>query len=586
MDKQEYLNKLRHSSAHLLAAAVKQLWPGTHNAIGPAIENGFYQDFDFGKVKISEEALPKIEKKMEELLQTWKPFQTKEVSVEQARKDFFDNPYKLELIEEFAKENKKITENDPGNFLDLCKGGHIEEDPKKELKHFKLLSVAGAYWKGSEKNKMLTRIYGTAFPTQQDLDEYLKQLEEAKKRDHRKIGKDLGLFVFSDLVGKGLPLFTAKGATIRRELERFVVDEEIKRGYQHVITPPLAKVDLYKVSGHYPYYKDTMYPPMKVEEEELILRPMTCPHHFMLYKSELHSYKDLPLKLAELSPQFRYEKSGELSGLTRVRLFCLSDAHIFCTVDQAKQVIREVFDLIDYVNGVLGFKKGQDYRYRLSLGDRKEDKKYYKDDSAWDKAENVLREVLTETKAPFYEAPNEAAFYGPKIDLQIKNVSGKEETAFTVQYDFVMPKRFDLTYIDKAGKQQQVVVIHRSSIGAIERTMAFLIEKYGGAFPTWLSPIQVQIIPIADRHQPYAQNVLEELKSSNIRAEIDLRAEKMQAKIRDAQMQKIPFMIIVGDREEKENKIAIRTRSGQDLGALSLEEFLTKIKSDIELKAS
>ncbi len=586
MDKQEYLNKLRHSSAHLLAAAVKQLWPGTHNAIGPAIENGFYQDFDFGKVKISEEDLPKIEKKMEELLQTWRLFQTKEVSVEQARKDFFDNPYKLELIEEFAKENKKITENDPGNFLDLCKGGHIEEDPKKELKHFKLLSVAGAYWKGSEKNKMLTRIYGTAFPTQQDLDEYLKQLEEAKKRDHRKIGKDLGLFVFSDLVGKGLPLFTAKGATIRRELERFVVDEEIKRGYQHVITPPLAKVDLYKVSGHYPYYKDTMYPPMKVEEEELILRPMTCPHHFMLYKSELHSYKDLPLKLAELSPQFRYEKSGELSGLTRVRLFCLSDAHIFCTVDQAKQVIREVFDLIDYVNGVLGFKKGQDYRYRLSLGDRKEDKKYYKDDSAWDKAENVLREVLTETKAPFYEAPNEAAFYGPKIDLQIKNVSGKEETAFTVQYDFVMPKRFDLTYIDKAGKQQQVVVIHRSSIGAIERTMAFLIEKYGGAFPTWLSPIQVQIIPIADRHQPYAQNVLEELKSSNIRAEIDLRAEKMQAKIRDAQMQKIPFMIIVGDREEKENKIAIRTRSGQNLGTLSVEEFLTKIKSDIELKAS
>jgi len=577
------LNDLRHSCAHLLAAAVKQLWPGTHNAIGPAIENGFYQDFDFGDKKITEENLNKIEQKMRELLKNWDNFQIKEVSPEQARKDFADNPYKVELVEDFAKEGKTITETMQGDFLDLCRGGH-SQNLKEGLKNFKLLSLAGAYWKGSEKNKMLTRIYGTAFPSQQELDEYLKQIEEAKNRDHRKIGKDLGLFVFSDLVGKGLPLFTAKGATIRRELERFVVDEELKRGYQHVITPPLAKVDLYKVSGHYPYYKDTMYPPMKVEEEELILRPMTCPHHFMLYKSGLHSYRDLPLRFAELSPQFRYEKSGELSGLTRVRLFCLSDAHIFCTIDQAQQVIKEVLELIDYVNSVLGFAKGQDYRYRLSLGDRKEDNKYYKDDTAWDNAENVLREVLTETKAPFYEAPNEAAFYGPKIDLQIKNVSGKEETAFTVQYDFVMPKRFDLTYTDKDGKQQQAIVIHRSSIGAIERTMAFLIEKYGGAFPTWLSPVQAQIIPIADRHQGYAQIVLEQLKASNIRVEVDNRQETMQAKIRDAQSQKIPYMIIVGDREEKENKVAIRSRTGQDLGAMPIADFLERIKSDIESK--
>ncbi|MDO8576901.1 MAG: threonine--tRNA ligase [Candidatus Daviesbacteria bacterium] len=585
MSDQEKLNSLRHSCAHLLAAAVKQLWPGTHNAIGPAIENGFYQDFDFGDVKISEIDFEKIEKKMRELVKAWGPFQTKEVFIEQAKKDFSNNPYKLELIEEFAQEGKKITENDPGNFLDLCKGGHTEGDPKKELKHFKLLSVAGAYWRGSEKNKMLTRIYGTCFPTKEELDKYLKQVENTKDRDHRKIGKDLGLFVFSDLVGKGLPLFTAKGATVRRELERFVVDEEIKRGYQHVITPPLAKVDLYKVSGHYPYYKETMYPPMRIDEEELILRPMTCPHHFMLYKSELHSYKDLPLRFAELASQFRYEKSGELSGLTRVRMFCLADAHIFSTSDQAKQIILEVLDLIDYVNGVLGFIKGEDYRYRLSLGDRKEDKKYYKDDAAWDKAENVLREVLTEAKAPFYETPNEAAFYGPKIDVQIKNVSGKEETAFTVQYDFVMPKRFDLTYTDNNGKKQQVVVIHRSSIGAIERTMAFLIEKYSGAFPTWLAPVQVQIIPIADRHQKYAQNVLEQIKASNIRTEVDNRQETMQAKIRDAQAQKIPYMIIVGDREEKDNKIAVRTRAGQNLSALPVQEFIDKINREIESKA-
>ncbi len=584
-DNQSDLNNLRHSCAHLLAAAVKQLWPGTHNAIGPAIENGFYQDFDFGDRKISEADFPKIEEKMRELVQTWGPFQEKEVSVEQAKKDFADNPYKLELIEEFAKEGKKITENDPGNFLDLCKGGHTESDPKQELKYFKLLSIAGAYWRGSEKNKMLTRIYGTCFPTQTELDEHLAILEEAKKRDHRKIGQDLGLYVFSDLVGKGLPLFTAKGATIRRELERFAIDEEIKRGYQHVITPPLAKVDLFKVSGHYPYYKDTMYPPMKIDEDELILRPMTCPHHFMLYASQLRSYKELPLKLAEVAQQFRYEKSGELSGLTRVRVFALTDSHIFCKTDQAKQVILEVLDLIDYANGILGFVKGQDYRYRLSLGDRNEDKKYFKDDASWNKAENALREVLTEAKAPFFEAPNEAAFYGPKIDLQLKNVSGKEETAFTVQYDFVLPQRFDLKYIDEDGQEKQPIVIHRSSIGAIERTMAFLIEKYGGAFPTWLSPIQVQIIPIADRHQKYAQKVLEQLKDSDIRVEVDKRQETMQAKIRDAQNQKVPYMIIVGDREETDSKIAVRTRAGENLGALQIQDFLTRINLEIESKS-
>ncbi|MBI3486039.1 threonine--tRNA ligase [Candidatus Daviesbacteria bacterium] len=596
MDK-EKLNSIRHSCAHLLAAAVMELWPDTKRTIGPAIGDGFYYDFDFGDQKISEEDFPKIEAKMAEILKTWAKFEKKEVSVEEAKQFYQDNPYKLELIDEFSKEGQKITFYKSGNykqslkpsqssgFEDLCKGGH-SENPQKDIGAFKLLSVAGAYWRGSEKNKMLTRIYGTCFPTQTELDEYLKLQEEAKKKDHRKLGKDLDLFVFSDVVGKGLPLLTEKGTTIRRELERMVVDEELKRGYLHVITPPLAKVDLYKISGHYPYYKDTMYPVMKVDDEELILRPMTCPHHFMLYKSKQRSYKELPIKYAEISPQFRYEKSGELTGLMRVRVFTLSDAHIFTRDTQAKQVIKDVLDLIDYFNKAFGLKKGKDYRYRLSLGERSDEKKYYKDDEAWEKAENILREVLVESKAPFFEAKNEAAFYGPKIDIQLKNVSGKEETAFTVQYDFVMPKRFDLKYIDEEGKEQQPVVIHRASIGALERTMAFLIEKYGGAFPVWLSPIQVMIVPISDQNLKYSQNVLEQLKDSNIRVQIDDKAETMQAKIRNAQLQKIPYMLIIGKREESENKVAVRTREGKDLGAIDLNEFIQKVKSEIESKSS
>lgn len=584
MEKEELTNT-RHSCAHLLAAAVMELWPNTKRTIGPAIEDGFYYDFDFGDQKISEEDFPKIEAKMRDLLKTWDKFEGREVSVEEAKQFYQDNQYKFELIDEFAKDGQKLTFYKSGDYEDLCKGGH-SENPQKEIGVFKLLSVAGAYWRGSEKNKMLTRIYGTCFPTQAELDEHLKLHEEAKKRDHRKIGKELGLFTFSDVVGKGLPLLTAKGSTIRRILQRFVEDEEIKRDYEHVITPPLAKVELYKISGHYPYYKDTMYPVMKVDDDELILRPMTCPHHFMLFKSEQRSYKDLPIRYAESSPQFRYEKSGELTGLIRLRMFNLSDAHIFATTEQAPAVVRDVLDLINYFNQVLGLKIGEDYRFRLSLGDRSDDKKYHKDDKAWDEAENILRTVLKEVDAPFFEAENEAAFYGPKIDVQVKNISGKEETAFTVQYDFVMPKRFELKYIDAEGKEKQPVVIHRASMGAYERTMAFLIEKYGGAFPVWLSPIQVMIVPISDQNLDYAQKVLEQLKNSNIRVQIDDKAETMQAKIRDAQMQKIPYMLIIGKREEAENKVAVRTREGKDLGTLNLNDFIQKIKAAIESKSS
>ncbi len=583
-DKQKYLEKLRHSTSHLLAASILELYPNAKPTIGPPIADGFYYDFDFGNTKISESDLPQIESKMREIVKDWKKFEKIEVSGTVAKKLFKDNKYKKELIEEFLKKGKKITLYKSGNFVDLCQGGHIE-NPKNEIKYFKLLSIAGAYWRGSEENPMLTRIYGTSFPTKSELEEYLRRKKEEEIYDHRKIGKELDLFIFSDLVGAGLPLFTEKGATIRRELERFIIDEEIKRGYLHVITPVLAKTELYKISGHYPYYKDTMYPPMKVDDDELILRPMTCPHHFMLYKSRPRSYKELPLKLAEMSPQFRYEKSGELSGLMRVRLFCLSDAHIFAKIEQVKDVIKEVLDLIDYVNKVLGLVKGKDYRYRLSLGDRNDNKKYYKDDQAWDKAEEVLRNVLKETKAPYFEQEGEAAFYGPKIDIQIKRISGKEETAFTVQYDFVMPKRFNLEYTDNKGRKKEPVVIHRSSIGAIERTMAFLIEKYKGNFPVWLSPIQVKILPISKRHLDYAREILEKLKGLNIRSEIDDRNATLPAKVREAQLLKIPYMFIIGDREEKERGVSLRLRTGEDLKILSLDKTIKRILQRIEKKS-
>jgi threonyl-tRNA synthetase len=580
-DTREYLDHLRHSCAHLLAAAVMELWPNTKRTIGPAIENGFYYDFDFADIKISEDDFPAIEAKMLELVTTWKGFERKVVTKAEALDYFKDNQYKKELIEEFTKEGQKLTLYTSGTYVDLCRGGHCTH-PDRELKFFDLLSVAGAYWRGSEKNKMLTRIYGTVFPTREGLDDYLNRLTEAKNRDHRKIGKELGLFVFSDLVGAGLPMLTPKGATIRRILERFIVDEELKRGYQHVVTPPLAKVDLYRTSGHYPYYKATMYPPMKVEEDELILRPMTCPHHFMLYKSAPRSWRELPVRFAELASQFRYEKSGELSGLMRVRMFTLADAHIMTQPEHAKEEIIAVLDLIDFVNKRFGMVKGDDYRYRLSLGDRNETKKYFKDDAAWDNAEKVLREVLEETEAPFYEAPNEAAFYGPKIDVQVKNIAGHEETAFTVQYDFVMPKRFNLTYVAPDGSLKQPVVIHRSSLGAFERTMAFLIEHYAGAFPVWLAPVQVTLIPIAERHVAAAQKMAEKLKNRGIRAEIDDKSEPMGAKIRNATLQKVPFMGIIGDKEVTGERISVRTRTGEDLKAMSLENFLSMLQEAIE----
>jgi threonyl-tRNA synthetase len=576
---EEQLNTMRHSASHVMAEAVQSFFPGTRFGIGPAIENGFYYDFEVSR-PLTPEDLPVIETKMKEIIKSNLPFIHEEVTKEEAEKLFHDQPYKMELIRDLPDEKVGIYRQ--GNFVDLCRGPHVRYT--KEIKAFKLTSIAGAYWRGDEHRPMLQRIYGVAFATQNDLDEYLKQQEEIKKRDHRKIGKDLDLFVFSDLVGKGLPLFTEKGSIVRRTLERFVVDEEIKRGYKHVYTPDLANLELYKTSGHYPYYKESMYPVMKVDEEELILRPMTCPHHFQLYASKPRSYKELPFRIAELAKQFRYEKSGELTGLIRVRSFCLADSHIVCQKEQSDQEINGVLDLIDFMANSLGLKTGENYRYRLSLGNRGDTKKYYKDDEAWEYAENVLRSVLKERKANFFEAENEAAFYGPKIDIQMKNVAGKEDTAFTVQYDFVMPKRFKLSYIDKDGKEKEPIVIHRSSIGCIERTMAFLLEYYAGALPVWLSPVQAAIIPVSEQHMDYSRKLEADLKKIDVRVKLDDSTERMNQKIRQAQLEKIPCMLIIGDKEVAGSTVSVRLRTGTQLPAISVEQFKEKLTKTISDK--
>lgn len=568
------LEHIRHSLAHLLAAAVRELYPGAKNAIGPAIEHGFYQDFELS-APISEHDLSAIEEKMRELIKAWDGFARREVTPEQARKEFAWNPYKLELIEEFTEGNAPITFYTSGDFVDLCRGGHVEHISEINPDAFKLDRIAGAYWRGDEKNPMLTRIYGLAFASKEELETHLALMEEAKKRDHRALGKELGLFVFSEAVGKGLPLWTEKGAALRRVLERFIVDEEIRRGYKHVITPDIANLGLYKKSGHYPYYKDSMYAPIVIDDEEYMLRPMTCPHHFELYLSQPRSYRDLPMRIAEVAKLYRYEHSGELTGLIRLRAFSLADAHIVCAdKDQAKREVAGALDLIEHMAGLFGLNMGDNYWYRLSLGDRHNSEKYFKNDAAWDEAETMLREVLHERKCHFVEAPGEAAFYGPKIDVQMRNFSGKEDTAFTVQYDFCMPGRFNLAYIDADGAKKEPVVVHRSSIGAIERIIAFLIEHYAGAFPFWLAPVQVAVLPVSEKFQEYAESVFKKLGEHNIRAELDASKETLGKKIRAAELQKIPYLLVVGEREQASRTVAVRERGTGDRGAQTLDEFL------------
>ncbi len=592
------LAEKRHTLAHLLAAAVLERYPHAKTTIGPAIDNGFYYDFDFStpkddqnnpEIKRENDApketdLASLEETMRELLASWNSMTGVEVSEKDARARFAENPYKLELIDEIVGKGEKIMLYSADGFTDLCRGGHAE-NPSHDIApdSFVIDRIAGAYWRGDETKPMLTRIYGLAFETKKDLEDYIAQREEAKKRDHRKLGKELDLFTFSDLVGKGLPLFTPKGSVVRRELERFIVDEEIRRGYLHVYTPDLAKLDLYEKSGHYPHYKDSMYAPIDIDGEKFMLRPMTCPHHFELYLRKPVSYRELPMRIAELAQLYRYEQSGELSGLLRVRTFCLADAHIVtASEEQAIEEVGAALDLIEFVAGTFGLVHGTDYSYRLSLGDRSDSEKYYKNDTAWDVGEDLLRKMLIARGAHFVEAPGEAAFYGPKIDIQMKNVNGKEDTAFTVQYDFCMPERFNLTYVGQDGTEKRAFVVHRSSIGALERIMAFLIEKYAGAFPTWLSPLQARIVPVSEKHVAYGRSVLALLKDAGIRADIDDANESLGKKIRTAKTEKIPYVLVVGDKEVTDQTITVESRDGEKSTPGSVPDFLSKIKKEIE----
>lgn len=583
----EQLIKIRHTLAHILAWAVKNKYPAAKLAIGPVIDNGFYYDIDFGGELVNEAELSDLTKDMIGLLKHPQTVDSREQAIDQALADAAGDIYKEELISDLrAAGETKVSFYKIGDFEDLCKGPHLTSTAEIRPGSFKLHKVAGAYWRGDEKNKMLTRIYGLAFATKKELDEYIVLMAEAEKRDHRKLGKELDLFVFSETVGKGLPMFTVKGATIKRELERFIVDEEIKRGYQHVATPDLASLSLYQKSGHYPYYKDSMYAPIKIDGDEFMLRPMACPHHFELYLSRPRSYRELPMRIAELAKLYRYEQSGELTGLIRARGFCLADSHIICAnEDQAKSEVIQVLDLIEYVAGVLGLSYGQNYRFRLSLGDRTDEKKYYKNNKAWDKAENVLRQVLQESGREFVEAAGEAAFYGPKIDVQMKNVVGKEDTAFTVQYDFVMPERFNLVYIDNDGQEKQAIVIHRSSIGALERVIAFLIEHYAGAFPLWLSPTQIKLLSVGEAHKDFCRQLEQEFRQLSLRVEVDDSDETVGKKTRKAVNEKIPYILVIGDKEMSGETLNIRDRGEQATRQLDKEAFVAEVLEKIKTRS-
>lgn len=578
---QQYLDELRHTCAHLLAKSVLELWPGSHNAIGPAIENGFYQDFDMGDVKVSEADLPKIEKKMRDILPKWTTFTYKKATIEEVRKLFAHNPYKVEMAEEFAKEGKELLTNNPGDFLDLCKMNHID-NPSKEMQHFKLLSVAGAYWRGDEKNKMLTRIYGACFPTKKELDEYLHMLEEAKKRDHRVLGKKLDLFVLNEDIGKGLPLLTPKGTIIRNEIIAFERELEREYGFEEVWSPHIAKNDLYKKTGHWQHYKDVMYAPFGIENETYVLKPMNCPHHYMIYASKPRSYKDLPIRLSEVGTCYRYEKSGELGGLARVRALSIDDSHILMTEDQIHKEFDICIDMVKQVFKAFGL---HSYWVRLSLADPNDAVKYIADEKTWKKAGKTLETIIRNNKLEYEIASGEASFYGPKIDFMVKDVIGREWQMSTLQLDLFMAKRLNLVYTDKNGKDKHPVIIHRGLTGSLERTIGILIEHFAGAFPLWLAPVQLVLIPIAERHGDHTKKLMLKLRQKNIRVSIDDRNETMQSKIREATLQKVPYMGIIGDREQKNSNISVRTRDGNDLGALSLDSFVSRLESEIEKKS-
>ena len=573
------LNTLRHSTSHIMAQAVKRLFPGVKLAIGPAIEDGFYYDFDVPQPFL-EEDLPKIEAEMAKIIKDNLKFERSVLKRDEAIK-FFENmgePYKVELIRDLP--DAEVILYKEGDFVDLCKGPHI--DSTGQIKAFKLLSATGAYWRGSEKNKMLQRIYGTAFATKEELDSYLKAKEEAEKRDHNKLGRMLELFTTNEAVGQGLPLFMPKGAKIIQILQRFIEDEEEKRGYLPTKTPFMAKSDLYKISGHWDHYRDGMFIINGKDEEILALRPMTCPFQFMIYKAKTRSYRDLPIRYSENAVLFRNETSGEMHGLTRVRQFTLADAHIICMPGQLEDEFKKVLDLVKFVMRTLGIE--DEIWYRFSKWDPKNKEKYIDDPKAWEESQRVMKKILEDIKLKYVEADNEAAFYGPKLDIQFKNVFGKEDTLITIQVDFALPGRFGMEYVDNDGTQKTPMVIHRSSIGCYERTLAMLIEHYGGAFPVWLSPVQAVIIPIADEHKDYAKKVEEQLRNNGIRAEIDDKNARMQHKIREAETQKVPYMLIVGGKEAQTESVSVRERGKGDLGPMKLVEFIDKIANEIKGK--
>lgn len=570
----EDLNRLNHSCAHLLAQAVKHLYPNAKFWVGPVIEEGFYYDIDLGDNVITEEDLPKIEKEMKKISKDGKRIVRHELSKEEALEMFKDDPYKIDLISRMDENEQVISCYTQGDFTDLCRGPHV--DTVKELKYFKLIKFSGAYWKGDSKNKMLQRIYGVCFRNEEDLNKYLEELEERKNRDHRKIGKDLDIFMSHDLVGKGMPLWLPNGSVVRKELENYIYHKENKLGYSHVYTPCVGTVDLYKTSGHWDHYQENMFPSMKVDDEEFVLRPMNCPHHMLIYGNKIHSYRELPIKIGEFATDFRYEASGAVKGLERVRCMCQNDAHIFVRPDQIKEQFKEVVSLILDVYRDFGL---NNYKFRLSLRDPEDKHKYFDDDEMWNKAENELREVLNEIGAPYNEAIGEAAFYGPKLDVEVKPAVGPEITLSTCQLDFLLPRRFNLSYIDSNGEKQVPVVLHRAIFGTFDRFTAFILEETKGALPLWLSPVQINIIPVNNEyHLEYAFNLLNKLKEKELRVELDSRDEKMGYKIRESQTRKIPYTLVLGNNERDNNTVTYRKYGEETTTTVSVEDFISMIE--------
>lgn len=576
----EKLSVMNHSCAHLLAQAVQHLYPNAKFWVGPVIEEGFYYDIDLGDTVIKEEDLEKIEKEMKKIAKDGKRIVRHELTKEEALERFKNDPYKIDLISRMDENSTVISCYTQGDFTDLCRGPHVET--VKELKYFKLLKVSGAYWKGDAKNKMLQRIYGVCFDNEEDLNAYLTELAEAKERDHRKIGKDLSIFMTSDLVGKGMPLWLPNGAIIRKQLENYIYEKERKMGYLHVYTPCVGTTELYKTSGHWDHYKENMFPMMKVDDEEFVLRPMNCPHHMLIYGNELHSYRDLPIRIGEFATDFRYEASGAVKGLERVRCMCQNDAHLFVTPEQIKEEFKKVVSLILDVYKDFGFKN---YSFRLSLRDPEDKEKYFDDDEMWNTAEDKLREVLNEYGCPYEEAIGEAAFYGPKLDVEVKPAVGPEVTLSTCQLDFLLPRRFELSYIDKDGSKKTPVVIHRAIFGTFDRFTAFLMEETKGAFPLWLCPTEVNIIPVNnDYHLEYAKEVYKDLDDMNIRVNLDDRNEKLSYKMRESQTKKNPITLILGDKEVESNTISYRKFGSTETYTLPKEIFIKTLKEAISAR--